>query len=92
MLTKRQLRTRIREHINNLKQDQTKHSVISEHIVNHNHSFDWDNTVILDREPRFYKRIISEMIHIKEQNFSLNLNSDTELLDESYFDILNELT
>jgi len=90
--TKRQLRTRIREHINNLKQDQTKHSVISEHILNHNHNFDWDNTVILDREPRFYKRIISEMIHIKEQNFSLNLNSDTELLDESYFDILNELT
>jgi len=31
------------------------------------------------------------MIHIKEQKVSLNLNSDTELLDDSYFDILNEL-
>jgi len=35
--------------------------------------------------------IMSEMIHIKEQKVSLNLNSDTELLDETYFDILNEL-
>jgi len=62
-----------------------------EHIINYNHSFDWDNTKILDRESNFYKRIVSEMIHIKEQNISLNLNSDSELLDESYFDILNEL-
>jgi len=32
------------------------------------------------------------MIHIKEQKSGLNSNSDIELLDESYFDILNELT
>jgi len=31
------------------------------------------------------------MIHIKEQKASLNLNSNIELLDEFYFDILNEL-
>jgi len=31
------------------------------------------------------------MIHIKEQKASLNLNSDTELLDESYFDILKAM-
>jgi len=40
----------------------------------------------------FIKKLISEMIHIKKQKNGLNLNSDTELLDESYFDILNELT
>jgi len=80
----------VREHRNNIKQDQSKHSVISEHI-NYNHTFDWENIKILDYEPRFYKRIVSEMIHIKEQKISLNLNSDTELLDDTYFDILNEL-
>jgi len=90
--TKRQLRTRIKEHKNNIKLDQSKHSVISEHIIKFNHSIDWENTKILDRESKFYKRITSEMIHIKEQKVSLNLNSDTELLDGSYFDILNELT
>jgi len=45
----------------------------------------------LDRESNYYKRTVSEMIHIKEQNISLNLNSETELLDDSYFDILDEL-
>jgi len=90
--TKRKLSTRLKEHKNNLKQDQSRHSVISEHTIKHNHSFDWDKTKIMDIESRYSKRIISEMIHIKEQKVSLNLNSDTELLDESYFDILYELT
>jgi len=45
----------------------------------------------MDRESNFYKRIVSEMIHIKEQNMVLNLNNDTELFDDSYSDILNEL-
>jgi len=35
------------------------------------------------------KRLISEMIHIKEQKNGLNYMSDIELLDECYFDILN---
>jgi len=46
----------------------------------------------MDRESAYFKRIVSEMIHIKEQNLGLNLNSDTELLNEFYFDILRELT
>jgi len=46
----------------------------------------------MDRDSNYYKRIVSEMIHIKEQKKGLNLNSDTELLNESYFDILRELT
>jgi len=45
----------------------------------------------LDYESRYFKRLVSEMIHIKQQKVSLNLDSDTELLDESYFDILSEL-
>jgi len=38
--TKRQLRTRLKEHKNNLKQDKSKHSIISEHITKYDHSFD----------------------------------------------------
>jgi len=45
----------------------------------------------MDHESKYFKRIVSEIIHIKEK-VSLNLNSDTELLDETYFDILDELT
>jgi len=36
--------------------------------------------------------LISEMIHIKEQKNGLKLNKDTEMLDLSYFNILDKLT
>jgi len=45
----------------------------------------------VNRESNFYKRIVFEMIHIKEQKFGLNSNNNTELLDDSYCDILNVL-
>jgi len=34
---KRQIRTRIKEHRNNVKLDKTRHSIITDHIVNHKH-------------------------------------------------------
>jgi len=52
---------------------------------------DWENAKILDFEPYYYKRLISEMIHIRKQKNGLNLKKDTELLKESYFDILDGL-
>jgi len=48
--TKRQLRTRIKEHRNNIKLDESKHSVISEHMLSCNYSFDWNQVRILDTE------------------------------------------
>ncbi|EFN67293.1 hypothetical protein EAG_00147, partial [Camponotus floridanus] len=30
------------------------------------HAFDWDNVRILDKENFYYKRLVSEMIHIKK--------------------------
>jgi len=89
--TKRKLKTRINEHSKNIKLDPQKHSVISDHILELDHSFDWENAKILDFEPFYYKRLISEMIHIREQKNGLNLKKDTELLEDSYFDILDEL-
>jgi len=88
---KRQLKTRLKEHKNNLKQDQSKYLIISEHIIEYNHSFDWDNTKIMDRKYNFYERIVSEIIYKKKQKVGLNLNNDTELLNDFYFDILNEI-
>jgi len=90
--TKRQLKTRIKEHVNNIRLDPSKHSVVSEHIINFNHNFDWENVIILDHEHNYYKRMISEMIHIKEQNKGLNCMNDTDLLDNCYFEILNTLS
>jgi len=51
--TKRQLKTRLREHKNNIRHDYSKHTVVSKHIVNFNHAFDWKNVQILDHEHNY---------------------------------------
>jgi len=92
--TKRQLRTRAKEHHNNMKSDKSKHSVISEHMLNCNHSFDWNNVNILDSEPNYNKRLrcyISEMLYIREQSNGINSQKDTEFLDDAYYCLLNYL-
>jgi len=72
--------------------DLSRHSVISEHIHHFNHGFDWDNTEILDFETSYNKRLISEMIHIKKQKNSINnAQMDTEMLNDSYFCLLDVL-
>jgi len=42
-------------------------------------------------ETNYNKKLISEMIHIKEQKNSINLQTDTEMLDSSYFCLLDVL-
>jgi len=60
--TKRQLKTRFKEHKNNIRQNHSKHSVVSEHIINFNHAFDWENVQIMDHKHNYHKRMILEMI------------------------------
>jgi len=89
--TKRQLRTRIKEHVADINKKSGSPSVISEHRRNFNHEFEWDNIKIMDNELSYQKRIISEMVHIKKQQHGLNKQSDTELLPTSYIPILDLL-
>jgi len=65
--TKRQLKTRIKEHKSNIKLDPNKYSVVSKHIKSFNYSFDWEKVEVLDIEYNYFKRLTFEMIHIKEQ-------------------------
>ncbi|KYN20105.1 hypothetical protein ALC57_07533 [Trachymyrmex cornetzi] len=88
--TKRHLKTRIKEHRNNIKYE-SKHSVVTKHITDYNHKFNWEKVKILDHETNFKKRLISEMIHIKGQTNGINLIKDTELLDKSYLNIIEDL-
>jgi len=55
------------------------------------HSFDWINVKIMDHETNYFKRLISEMIHIKTQKNSLNSVDDIECLDSAYFNLLTEM-
>jgi len=89
--TKRRLSTRVAEHRKDINKKTPNHSVITNHRLEFHHDFDWDNPSILDRENKYYKRLISEMINIKTQKNAINLQSDTELLQQSYSEILNTL-
>jgi len=61
-------------------------SVITEHRLQFNHDVDWEDVKILDSERFLGKRLVSEMMFIKKQKNDINLQSDTEHLDDAYFD------
>ena len=82
--TKRKLKTRLKEHIKDLNKPTNSLSVISCHKLDSDHTIDWDNSSILDSEHSYYKRMISEMIHIKRQENGLNKQSDIERFPEIY--------
>jgi len=63
--TRKLLKTRIEEHRSHIKRNTSQSSVITEHRVKYGHDFDWNNVEILDKEPHYNKRLISEMIHQK---------------------------
>jgi len=87
---KRQLKTRVKEHCNNIKLEKSKHSVISEHMLNYDHTFDWNNIKILDTESNYNKRLMSEILHIREQLNGINSHKDIEFFDDSYFCLLEK--
>jgi len=63
--TKIKLNTRVAEHRKDINKKTSNHSVITEHRLESDHEFDWDNSIILDKEKHYNKRLISEMINIK---------------------------
>jgi len=87
--TSRKLSTRIKEHKANINRPSEPLSVVSGHRLE-GHEFDWDNILILDEEPSYKKRLISEMLHISQQCNGLNVQSDTDLLDKSYIPLIKK--
>jgi len=89
--TKRQLCTRIKEHMSDIKKKNGL-SVVSNHRLEYNHDMNWSEIAILDVETSYCKRIISEMVYIKRQRNSLNKQSDTDLLPDVYLPIIDVLS
>ncbi|XP_018368554.1 PREDICTED: uncharacterized protein LOC108764709 [Trachymyrmex cornetzi] len=69
--TKRRLQTRVQEHISDINKTSKSPSVISNHRLVENHDFRWDDVKVLDIEPSYNKRLISEMVHIKRQRHGI---------------------
>jgi len=66
-------------------------SVITEHRLEFDYEFKWDDVIVLDKEPNLGKRdLISEMVIIKRQENSLNLQTDTELLPDIYLTLFEK--
>lgn len=88
--TRRFLKTRIHKHRNHINMNTAQHSlsVITDH---RNYKFEWNSVKILDEEPILSKRLTSEIIYIKRQRNSLNLQSDPEHLVRIYFPILESM-
>ncbi|KYN17296.1 hypothetical protein ALC57_10422 [Trachymyrmex cornetzi] len=78
--TSKQLKTKVSEHKNDINRSKLTNSVLSEHKRCHNYNFNWNKVEILDNERNYNKRLIFEMINIKQQKNGINLNTDTELL------------
>ena len=80
---------KVKEHIKNFNKPTNSLSVIScRHKLDNDHTIDWDNTSTLDSEQSYYKRMISEVIHIKRQEKGLNKQSDTERFPEIYLSLI----
>ncbi|KYN05241.1 hypothetical protein ALC62_03844 [Cyphomyrmex costatus] len=89
--TKRQLKTRIHEHSSDINKTSKSPSVISNHRIEKNHDFNWSKVEILDMEPSYKKRLISEMVHIKKQTHGINKQNDTESLPDCYTNMIHSL-
>jgi len=76
--------TRIKKHKNNIKKHSDNYSIVSKHRLIQNHDFDWSNPKILHKEKHRKRREIAEMIFIKNNNNSINLEKDTEELSTVY--------
>jgi len=89
--TKRRLNTRVIEHKKDINKKSGNYLIITEHRIKYKHDFEWENPIILDKEKQYYRRLVSEMIHIKLQNNPLNLQNDSEALEHVYGEILNRI-
>lgn len=68
------------------KLDSSRHSVITEHLLQYNHSFNWKHVRILNSlsESNYNKRLISETLDIKEQLNGIKLKKKTRNLKMTY--------
>jgi len=62
--TKKQLGTRLKEHMSDIRKKNGLLSVVSNHKLEYNHDMNWNEAAILDIESSYVRRIVSEMVYI----------------------------
>lgn len=93
-ITKQYMLTRYKQHIYdaNLKtknlNSTKKCSALSSHLAENHHKITFDNMKIIEREPKYRKRNILEMLHIKKRNNIINKKTDVEHIQNAYDNIV----
>lgn len=64
---------KIKDHKINLKYNVKIIQLCQTHLKNHN--IDWQNTKILDKESRYYSRLMGKMLHIRSNNSAINVKN-----------------
>jgi len=90
--TSRQLKKRISKHRNHIRRNTSQLSVLTNHRLEFGHNFNWEEPEIWDRESSLGKRLVAEMLFIKRQRNSLNLQSDMEGLHHVFATIIDKLS
>ena len=89
--TGRFLTTRIKEHQSALKNNPDG-SAIATHILNNNHTLDWSECQILEKETNTIKRKIKEAINIRKNNNNINRIESSFPLNKVWtFEFLNKI-
>ena len=64
--------------------------MVTEHYIENKHNFNFENIKILDKEPLYHKRTISEMFFIQLQDNSINKKEDTQKLFPPYRSVIHK--
>jgi GIY-YIG catalytic domain len=86
--TSKKLYTRVGQHQSDYKRRNTPgpKTALTNHTIDHNHRFDFENASILDRENNVQKRRLFEaghiIIHGKD---AVNIKSDSQLISKQYY-------
>ena len=86
--TSQKLINRITQHKSDTRLKPTS-TALAVHTNSTGHHFDYNQTKILDNEKHKAKRYISEMLHIKRNNNTVNKKTDISTLSNIYNTILN---
>ena len=86
--TCRFLHTRMLEHARSIKNYNANITALAQHADKFKHIFYFKEVQILEYEQNLKKRLRLEMIHIKNNNNSINFRTDIENLSDIYFNFI----
>jgi len=75
--SKRNLKTRMKEHEDDIRKKRTNSTALCEHAITKEHTIDFENVSIIDKEKNERKRYILESLHIQQKRKEcMNLKTD----------------